>query len=402
MPRFHYLAFSQDGKSDEGTVEFGTESQAWESLTALGLTVVDLVPLEAKSSQRLLSGLLSNKIPMGVQADVAEQMAVLFGAHMQATEIVTVIAQVAEHALVRRCFDKMARLLADGMAFDAAFAQAAIGFEPLFLAMVRVSQALSDPAPVLRNLAIHLRRQQKLQAQLSGALIYPLILLFGGIAVFLLVVLYLAPALEPMFTSLGKEVPRSIGVFLSIGRLLKGFGLELAIGLAGGAVLAAIIGKRNASRIRAAFLHVPVIGPILRDSALARLTRALNLMLSSGMALSPSLRDAAVNLKNDVFAALFLQAADAVDRGDNASSVFATDRAVPLEFRELFSIGERTNSLAAITGSLATALEDRVERKSQQAVQLITPLLTLAMGGAVALLVYSIMDAILSVNDLAF
>ena len=71
-------------------------------------------------------------------------------------------------------------------------------------------------------------------------------------------------------------------------------------------------------------------------------------------------------------------------------------------FRELFEIGEQTNNLAPITDSIATVLEDGVERQSQKAVQLVTPLLTLVMGGGLALLVYTIMDAILSVNDLAF
>jgi general secretion pathway protein F len=402
MARFRYTAFSGDGRRDEGTIEFGTESQAWESLTAQGLTVVDIAPIEAKSPNRIFSGLLSNKIPLGVQADVAEQMAVLFGAHMQATEIVSVIAQVAENRLVRRCFEKMMHLLADGGTFAMAFEQAAAGFEPLFLAMVRVSETLSDPTPVLKSLAAHLRRQQKLQAQLSGALVYPFILLCGGIAVFLLVVLYLAPALAPMFESLGKDVPSSLGTFISIGAGLKAFGLELASLFTLLVVLILAFGRRNRLHVKVSLLRVPIIGQLLRDSALARLTRALNLMLQAGLPLAPSLADTASNLTDDLFADTFREAANAVEHGNSAFSVFELNKTLPLEFRELFNIGERTNSLSAITGSLAVALEDRVERRSQQAVQLITPLLTLIMGGGLALLVYSIMDAILSVNDLAF
>jgi general secretion pathway protein F len=178
--------------------------------------------------------------------------------------------------------------------------------------------------------------------------------------------------------------------------------LELALLVALVFFASLLAARRNAMHTKHLLLKLPIIGPILRDSALARLTRALNLMLQSGIPLSPSLRDTSENLASDLFSALFLKAAEAVDQGEQASSVFAQEHAIPLEFRELFNIGERTNSLATITASLATALEDRVERRSQQAVHLITPLLTLVMGGGVALLVYTIMDAILSVNDLAF
>jgi general secretion pathway protein F len=149
-------------------------------------------------------------------------------------------------------------------------------------------------------------------------------------------------------------------------------------------------------------MHLPVIGPILRDSALARLTRSMNLMLAAGVPLALALRDTGTHLSADVFSAEFLRAADAVESGDRASAIFAITPALPVMFRELFEIGEQTNNLAPITDSIATVLEDGVERQSQKAVQLVTPLLTLVMGGGLALLVYTIMDAILSVNDLAF
>lgn len=403
MPQYRYIAFSAEGKREDGVVDFGSEGQAWDSLCGLGLTIVELVPLgHTASMAKPLSGLFSNQIPLGVQADVAEQLSVLTQAHLQATEIVALVARSNTHGAVRRCFERMTLLLADGVGFDQAFDQAARGFVPLFGAMVRVSQTTSDPCPVLRNLAAHLRKQQHIQAQLSGALIYPLILLCGGIAVFLLVVLYLAPALQPMFVSLGRDVPGPIGVFLAMGEGLKAYGLHFALGLAALAVAASLGLRRNPMVLRALTLHLPIVGPIARDSALARLTRSLSLMLAAGIPLAPALRDTGKHLGTEVFAPEFLSAAEAVESGALASSIFDQASALPVMFRELFLIGEQTNSLARISDSIASVLEDGVERQTHKAVQLVTPFLTLVMGGGLALLVYTIMDAILSVNDLAF
>ena len=403
MKRFRYTGFSADGKRDSSVVEFATEVQAWESLTGLGLTIVELVPVDRDVARsNMFASLFSKTIPLSSQADVAEQLSVLFGAKLQATEIVDVVAQGAETIAIKQCFEKMGRLLADGATFSGAFEQAGTGFSPLFHAMLRVSQSTSNPVMVLQKLGLHLRRQQKLQAQLSGALVYPIILLFGGIGVFLLVVFYLAPSLAPMFVSQSREVPAAIGVFLTIGRAVTDYGVQILLGLICIIGTGLLFATRIASFLRRVVLKLPVVGPILRDTALARLTRSLNMMLESDIPLAQALRDTATNLNQDVFAPLFAEASEVVETGSFGAPIFAQNGKIPVVFKELFKIGERTNSLTTITGSLATALEDRVERQAQQAVVLITPLLTLIMGGAIALLVYSIMDAILSINDLAF
>lgn len=403
MVLFRYTAFSKTGKREEGEVDFASETQAWEHLGNLGLTVVDLTAVsgdqERKQSRRRLG---SKKLSLGLQADVAEQLAVLFSARLRAIEITYVVKAAATDSRVRDCFEKIGKLLADGAAFEVAFEKAAAGFDPLFPAMIRVSQSSSDPGPILKNLALHLRRQHKLNAQLSGALVYPLILLVGGIGVFLLVVLYLAPALEPMFVSLGREMPPSLGFFLSIGKAIKEFGLEIAILLALLLLSGMVFSDQWKRVLRSTANKVPILGPIMRNSALARLTRSLHMMLASGIPVVTALHESASNLNTDLFASRFEEAAVAIEGGTTATSVFQSDAAIPVMFRELFDIGERTNNLSEITGSLATALEDTSERQSQQAVQLVTPIITLVMGSGLALLIYSIMDAILSVNDLAF
>ena len=71
-------------------------------------------------------------------------------------------------------------------------------------------------------------------------------------------------------------------------------------------------------------------------------------------------------------------------------------------FRALFAIGERTNTLPQVMDSIATALEDQTERQAQRAMTLLTPVLTLVIGGGIAMLVYAVMGALLTVNDLAF
>lgn len=401
MPRFRYVAYNTHGNREDGNVEFSTEAQAWESLIGLGLTVIDL-QAGAPGKRSLFSDMFQSALPLDVQADLAEQLAVLFAAKLPVIEIVSVIREGAERPGLKRHFARMAGLMADGVDFPQALEQAGPGLSPLFLSLARVGQAAADPAPLMRTLAGFLRRQEKLQAQVSGALIYPLILLIGGIAVFLMMSLYLAPALEPMFVSVNRPVPSGLAAFLWIGNVVRAQGVFLALGLVVLILGGVIIARRHSVGLRRFALDVPIWGNIARSSSLSRLSRSLQLMLVAGMPLATALRDTSAYLSSEPFAPLFAQAAEAIEAGASASSIFATDRKLPSVFRELFALGERTNTLAGITDALATSLEDRVERQTGKATQLLTPVLTLIVGGGIGILVYAVMGAILSVNDLAF
>jgi general secretion pathway protein F len=401
VSRYRYVAYNVGGQREDGIVEFATENQAWDSLLGLGLTVIDLQS-DGQAKPSLFSNPFQRSLSLDVQADLAEQLAVLFAARLPVTDIVAVIQQGAERPALKQHFGRMAGLMADGMDFPQALEQAGPGLSPLFLSLARVGQASADPAPLMRTLASFLRRQEKLQAQISGALIYPLILLIGGIAVFLMMALYLAPALEPMFVSVNRPIPTGLAAFLWIGNVVRAQGVFLALGLLALILGGTLVARRQSAALKRLILYLPIWGSIARSSSLSRLSRSLQLMLAAGKPLASALRDTATYLSNEPFAPLFAEASVAIEAGASASSVFATDTRLPSVFRELFSLGERTNTLAGITDALATALEDRAERQTGKATQLVTPVLTLIVGGGIGTLVYAVMGAILSVNDLAF
>lgn len=404
MPAFHYLAYSSEGQREEGSIDAANEAKAWESLAALGLTVVTLSSDGGVPTRRsfALSGLLGTQVPIAAQADLAEQLAMLFAAKLPATEIVRMVTVGSENPVIRRHFVRMGRLLADGVDFPHAFERAGPGFSALFQSLVRVGHTTADPALIMQKLATALRRQEKLQSEISGALVYPFILMIGGIAVFLLMVLYLAPSLEPMFASVGRPVPAAIGFFLNVRAVLLNLGPFLAIAVGLIAVLAIVSARSKANVVKRLFLHLPVWGSIARNASLARLARSLHLMLVSGIPLSQALHRTSEHMVTEPFSEAFSRAAVAVETGGTAAAIFAESPQMPPVFRELFGLGEKTNALPGIMNTLASLLEDGVERKTQRLTKLITPVLTLVIGGGVGALVYSVMAAILSVNELAF
>lgn len=396
MSRFRYIGFASDGTIERGVLDAVSEGEALKRLASLGLTVTELsfdTGGPGSGGER--------SIPLAAQADLAEQLAVLFAANLPATKVVEIIASSNRTIGIRRHFARTGQLMADGVGFADAMAQASENLSPLFAIMASIGQRAARPGQQMPQLAVALRRQQKLLGQLGGAMVYPLVLLMGGVGIILVMSLFLAPRLAVIFTSVNQPLPSAIFAFVSLGQGLAVWGVPFAAILATIVVLAFRSLRRPGLRLRRAGLRLPLIGPVLRDASLARIIRAVHLMLEAGMPLAGSLSGAAAAFASDPQAGRFAQAASALEGGARASSVLADDPMLPAMLREMIRIGEETNTLPQVLSVAATALEDEVERRLQRLMTLATPLLTLLIGGVIAVIVGSVMSAILSVNDLA-
>jgi general secretion pathway protein F len=390
MPRFRYVAYSQDGKREAGSLDVASESLAFDKLTSLGLSVVEL-DLGEPAPPRL--PLFQRTLSPSVQADLADQLSLLFAARLPALEIARVVELGATSPPVARIFKRVGLQLADGQTLATALRDADQELSPLFATLARIGETTGDLAPLMSDLARSLRRQEKLASQVTGALIYPAILLIGGLCVFLLMALFLAPQIATIFTSIDRPLPVALGLFIQIGDALLSWGWLLLLGLP--PLLLTV-----ASALRRFRFQLPLVGSLLREASLARLSRSLSLMLSAGVPLASALKEAATANTADPITQLFEKAAATVESGGTSRQVFASDRSLPPSFRELYAIGEQSNTLAPVMAALASGLEDAVERKAQRTATLLTPILTLVIGGSIALLVYAVMSALLSVNDL--
>lgn len=238
--------------------------------------------------------------------------------------------------------------MADGATFPDAFADAGTELHPLFVSLARIGQSTGDPSVLMKSLAITLRRQQKIASQVTGALVYPLILVFGGVGILLLMSLYLAPRLSIIFTSIERPVPLELAVFISGGDILRNWWHVMA--LAGLILMLAfpVLARRNRYQLVALTRRLPLIGPISRDAALSRLARSVQIMLAAGMPLAPALKSSAAAMPSDPLAQYFDRAGAAIEAGGTGRDTFGEADSLPVMFRELFSIGERTNTLPSV------------------------------------------------------
>ncbi|WP_341214335.1 type II secretion system F family protein [uncultured Limimaricola sp.] len=401
MPVFVYKGYNRAGRRERGRLEEASETAAYETLRAMGLSVVELNDAGAARAEPWYQreiGTDARQIPLEAQAALAEQMAVLFRVRLPILDILKVLGAGTRRRDLKGHLERVARLVAEGLPFAEAFARAGPRVAPVFTTLLRMGETSNAMPDLLRDLAGHLRSQLRLRRQIGAALVYPTVLVAVGIGVLVLVSMTFAPALEPLFAGRGLEPPAGLALFLTLRDLLSAWGPWIGLAAVGLLGLAPMVLRLSQRRI---VPRLPVIGALARDMALLRMTRGLDLLLRSGLSLLEALELLGTLQPKGMYAAEMRAAAERVRTGGRAYEAFAEAPHLPALFLELFRIGERTNTLDAVLGTLSDALALQIEGRIARLLQGLAPALTLLVGGLVGLLVHAVMGAVFSVSDLA-
>ncbi|WP_170565682.1 type II secretion system F family protein [Ruegeria atlantica] len=410
MPEFSYQGYDATGTNDTGTINAATEKVAFETLRARGLTVVNLGigPIHSNVSipwyKRDIQ-LWRTHLPYQDQAIVADLLGTLFQARLPVVEVVRIAALSAERTDVKRHFERVGQHVADGVDFPRAFELENKSFSPIFVSFLQVSDTTNTLPNLLKELARFFRSQSQIRQKVLSALIYPTILVCAAIVLFFVIALYLAPNLEPVFASVGKDPPSSLSFLLWVNSTVRDLWWVILAGFSSIALALTIALQlpKTKSVLSGLKFQLPIIGALSYLAMLSRLTQSTELLLRSGQPLNDALRMSGQNMGNgSALGQKFIEAATSVETGLSASGVFDEDSRTPASFRELFRIGEKTNSLPNALAVLSDYTSSLVERKSQNYLSLLTPCLTLVLGLAIGFLVYSLMGAILEVNEIAF
>ncbi|NBZ90073.1 type II secretion system F family protein [Stagnihabitans tardus] len=400
MSRFRYEAVSTSGTREAGELEAASEGVAWTTLRSSGLTILSLEELGGTTSSPFRLGLSKGRLPVSAQADLAELLAVLVRAQVSPRDMVRIVSVSSRRPEVRGDFDRIGRLTNEGQGFSAAFAQVAWRYDPLFSSLINVSETVGRTPEVFGELSVALRRSEKLRADFSNAMIYPAILAIASVLILSLISFFLVPRLEPLFASTGRPMPLALSAFALFGDLISIFLITSPLWLVGIAILGYMLRTRP-ELAPSVIVRLPILGSLARTSHVMRMTRALSLLLSAGISLPSALEDVAVSFPGGPYPQSFLKAAEQLKQGLPAAKAFREDAKLPAAFVEIFDLGEQTNTLPAMTRTVAELLDQEVERETKRMAAAITPLMTLGLGLLVGGVAYSVMSAVLSINDLA-
>ncbi len=404
MPRFRYSAYSSDGKLQKGDLVAGDASAALKSLRARGLTPVEI--MEGKTDlpwwRRDFS--LTGKRKGLSDAELSmlfSSLASLARAQFPLAKALKFTVSNAKSSSLRLPLERMLEQVEDGSTLAHAMRQEESTFPMRFIAMINLGEKSNSLPSVLENISQALREQIELKREIRGAMIYPAILLAMSVAVMGLLLFYLVPTLKPVFASANADLPVALAVMDRLkSALVSGWPAFLLCF----AVLLILLLRAGQWRtwLEPLLLRLPWFGRHIRERGTLALCQALELMLSSGASLSQALQTAETTATSSAFRNLISDmSSDITNGGKLSDSLKRSDLIDPMSKNLLIS-GEESNHMSVVLTALAQDLKTQSHTRIKESVKLITPLMTLIIGGGVGTVLLSTISAIMDLNDIAF
>jgi len=276
--------------------------------------------------------------------------------------------------------------VAAGTSLSQALAKYPQQFGTLYVSLVSAGELGGVLDTVLDRLALYLEKTQALKAKVRGALLYPMAVLVVALGVVLVVLGWVIPSFKTVFSSLGAELPAPTRLLLALSDGLLAYGLWWLL-----ALVAGVWGLRRAWRQwprwrrlwDVAWLRFPVLGPLLRDAAVARWSRTLATLLAAGVplvdALVPVGRVAGNLLFEEATQALRL----AVVRGSSVNAALLEAKVFPAMLVQLVAIGEASGTLDALLAKAAEYHERAVDEQVAGLSTLLEPVIIVVLGGII-------------------
>lgn len=408
MPRYRFSVYDQHGTLTKGTIEAPTRKAALDMLHLRGQLALDLEEDTGLASagprwweREITFG--SGGLPIASLALFTREMATLVKADLTVDKALSIVA--VQPMIPRRTRQAAAALNAavrEGQPLSSALAQRAPEFPEYYWRLVQAGEVSGTLGEVLDNLAGFLERTGETRSQITSALLYPAVLLVAAVAAIAVIMGVLVPTLVPLFSDAGAPLPPALRFLVDVQAFVSSHWLALAGGLAVLLVLA-LLGLRSPAlrlSLHRLVLRVPIVGQLIAERETARFARTLATLARNGVAMLDAVRISGNVLQNRAFALAVANAGQALQEGRGLSEPLHESGLFADLAMSLVTVGEQTGQLEPMLMRVAEVYESMVQRRLSRLLSLLTPVLTLVIGGLVGALILSVMNAILSVNEL--
>lgn len=411
MPVFAYKGIDGRGKTVSGAKDADSPKGLRAALRRDGIIVTDVTEARAGKatahgkglSREVHFGQMFERVKRTEVAAFTRQLATLLQAGIPLAESLGALFDQIENPKLKTVVGEVRTKVNEGSSLADALGKHPKVFEEVFLSMVRAGEAAGNLDAVLARLADFMEAQAKLRSKVTSAMVYPIIMLVVGTVIMAVLMVGVVPQITQLFEDAEQGLPWNTELLIWISDVL---GAYWYLWLLGGPTAAwgafrwtqSPSGRPVWDRWK---LRTPVLGPLVRQIAIARFARTLGTMLSSGVPLLKALDIAREILGNAVLMKVIEGAKEQIQQGESIAVTLKKSGEFPSVVTHMIAVGERSGQLEQMLGNVAGAFEGDVDLKLGRLTTMLEPLMIVAMGGAVAFVVFSILMPIMQMNQFA-
>ncbi len=383
MPVYKWVAETTRGKRIKGELEAANERIAHAQLKRRRLRVIKIKPKPKDLFENV--AFLQPKVTKKDLVVFTRQFSTMIDAGLPLVQGLTILAEQTENRTFKNILKQVCKDVESGASLGEALAKHPKIFDDLFVNLVVAGESGGILDTIFQRLAAYIEKAEKLRSQIKGAMTYPIVVLAIAMIVTGIILVFVIPVFEEMFSDFGSALPAPTRLVVSLSHFFKAnihyiIGSIIAIGILFNRYRRTKVGRRQTDAVA---LKLPIFGNLLKKTALARFTRTLGTMLKSGVPILDALNIVAKSSGNVIVEGVVLDARASIAEGQTIAEPLAETDLFPPMVVQMISVGEATGALDSMLEKIADFYDDEVDTAVAALTSMLEPMLMVFLGGTI-------------------
>ncbi len=383
MPAYKWVAVTKKGKTIRGELDAVNEKMAQLQLNRRNLTVKKLKPKPKDLFENV--SFLQPAVKKKDLVIFTRQFSTMIDAGLPLVKGLTILAEQSSNITFKRALKEITRDVEGGASLGEAMGKHPKIFDRLFVNLISAGEVGGILDTILQRLAGQIEKAEKLKARIKGAMTYPIIVIAIAVVVISVILIVVIPVFEEMFSGSGAALPMPTQIVVGLSRFLKGnilyiVGALIIIGFSFRQYRKSKIGRRQTDAIS---LKLPIFGMLLKKVAVARFTRTLGTMISSGVPILDALEVVASISGNVILEEVILDVRSSIAEGQTIAEPLSESEIFPGMVVQMISVGEETGALDTMLEKIADFYDEEVDVAVEALTTMLEPLLMVFLGGSI-------------------
>jgi type IV pilus assembly protein PilC len=422
MPKFSYVAMDTRGKETKGTLEVASQNEAIGRIKEMGYFPTKVVEIDkakekpgqktgAKGAPGKKKGISLNfKIPglgTGVKSKVlcvfTRQLATLVEAGLPLLRGLRVLEKQEKNAALKKIIGDISTSIEGGATLSESLAQSPKVFNRLYVNMVKAGELGGVLEVVLKRLSEFMEKAQKIKGKVVAAMFYPVAVMIVAVAIMGILMVWVIPKFKEIFAGMlnGAELPGFTQFVLAISETVKDHAIWTGVGvvcvfIAFKLFIRTKFGRRLFDRSK---LVAPVLGPVISKVAIARFTRTLGTLISSGVPILQALTIVKETSGNVIVGSAVAAVHESVKEGETITAPLEASKVFPPMVISMVDVGEQTGALPEMLMKIADNYEEEVDNAVAAMTSLLEPIMIVFLAVIVGSIVIALFLPLIKIMD---
>jgi len=381
MPSFVWEGRTRGGELRKGVAEAENDAALQQSLRQQNITVLKVKKRGGGFKFSLGTGVKQKDIVV-----FTRQFSTMIDAGLPLVQALDILANQADNKRFGKVVMEVKQRVEGGSSFSDALRSHPKVFDELFTNLIAAGEVAGILDSIMLRLATYIEKSMKLRTKIKGAMIYPSAVAIVAVAVIVTLLWKVIPVFQGMFKDMGAGSLPALTQFII--NVSKGFANNIHfVGIGGVTLVVGVIAlyrtRKGKRFFHALLLKMPLVGPVLRKSVVARFTRTFGTLLSSGVPILDAMEIVAKTAGNIVVEEAIMEVRQRVSEGKDVSGPLMQTRVFPPMVVQMISVGEQTGAMDQMLQKIADFYEDEVDAAVAGLTSLMEPLMIVVLGGIV-------------------